>query len=68
MRATIILQGISLIWALHLQKHRPIEIVEETKKVKTQFEKGLFLVTAQSPEDFSSVIHMSLLSDPVKQV
>ena len=68
MRATIILCEISLIWALHLQEHRPIEIVEEANKVETQFEKGLFLVTAQSPEDFSSVIHMGLLSDPIKQI
>jgi len=48
------------------RQYQPIQVIEEAKKVKTQFEKGLFLVTAQSPENFSCIIHMALFPDPVK--
>ena len=67
MKATIIL------FEEHVSDHQwrrkslnsPIEVIEEAKEVKPEFDEALFLVVRQRAEDFGSVVHVILTSDSV---
>ena len=46
--------------------YTPVEVVEERQEVEAEFHKALLLVSRQRAEDFGSVVHVVLVSYPVR--
>ena len=46
--------------------YTPVEVVEARQEVEAEFHKALLLVSRQRAEDFSSVVHVVLVSYPVQ--
>ena len=46
--------------------YTPVDVVEQEQEVEAEFHKALLLVSRQCAEDFSSVVHVILVSYTVQ--